>query len=221
MPFSLQEQRLLPIVISAPRFARYLRARRNDPQAALELYRWNMEVSAAFMVPLHLCEVAMRNGVIEAILQVHGPNWPRKKGFIQSLPRPSDPRQYDPARNLAQVAARHMTNGKVVADLNFAFWEKLFTAGQESRLWLPHFRSTFPGAPPGTPISSLRQTAFNQLQRVRQLRNRIAHHEPIFARVLTEDYQRISELVTWRCPVTAAWMNGIQAVTSLLTQLPP
>ncbi len=88
MPFTPDGLRELPVVISAPRFATYLRAQANDHTAALELYRWNLQISAAFIVPLQICEVSVRNGVAEAIEAIHGPNWPWLNRFLRSLPRP-------------------------------------------------------------------------------------------------------------------------------------
>ena len=86
MPFTPDELRDLPLIISAPRFATYLQATGNDRQRALALYEWNLTLSSAFIVPLQVCEVAVRNGVAEAIEKVHGPNWPWSKGFLRSLP---------------------------------------------------------------------------------------------------------------------------------------
>jgi len=122
MPFTPQEITDLPDVISAPRFATYLQAKQGHVDQALELYAWNMEVSAAFMVPLHLCEVAIRNAAGDAIEAVHGANWPWVNGFIRSLPVPRRQTDYDPQRNLRTVAGRQPTVGKVVSELNFAFW---------------------------------------------------------------------------------------------------
>lgn len=48
MPFTPEEIHSLPAVLSAPRFATYLAEKASDKEAALELYRWNMELSAAF-----------------------------------------------------------------------------------------------------------------------------------------------------------------------------
>lgn len=138
MPFTPQEITDLPDVISAPRFATYLQAKQGHVDQALELYAWNMEVSAAFMVPLHLCEVAIRNAAGDAIEAVHGANWPWVNGFIRSLPVPRRQTDYDPQRNLRTVAGRQPTVGKVVSELNFAFWEKVFTQGQDSRIWDAH-----------------------------------------------------------------------------------
>jgi hypothetical protein len=218
--FTADELRELPVVISAPRFATYLRASANDADRALELYHWNLEVSAAFIVPLQVCEVAVRNGVVEAIEAVHGPNWPWSNGFIRSLPVPRLTHHYNPQTNLRSVAARQPTTGKVVADLNFAFWEKTFTVGQDARLWLPHLHDVFPGVPRTTSAPEARAIAFNRLQAIRQFRNRIAHHEPIFSRDLATDYARIRDLILWRRPVAAEWVDKIERVSELLAARP-
>lgn len=218
--FTVDELRDLPIVISAPRFATYLRASANDTERALALYHWNLEVSAAFIVPLQVCEVAARNGVVEAIEAVHGPNWPWSNGFIRSLPIPRLAHHYNPQTNLRSVAARQPTTGKVVADLNFAFWEKTLTAGQDTRLWTPHLHTVFPGVPAATAAPVARAAAFDALQHIRHFRNRIAHHEPIFARTLADDYARIHQVIGWRRPVAAAWMDKIERITALLATRP-
>lgn len=218
--FTADELRDLPVVISAPRFATYLRASGNDPEAALRLYRWNLEVSSAFIVPLQLCEVAVRNGVEEAIERVHGPNWPWSNGFIRSLPTPRLAHHYNPQINLRAMAAREPTTGKVVAELNFAFWEKTFTVGQDGRLWIPHLHDVFPGVPRTTSAPEARAIAFNRLQAIRTFRNRIAHHEPIFSRDLAADYARIRDLIAWRRPVAAAWVDKIERVSGLLAERP-
>ena len=218
--FTAAELQDLPGVISAPRFATYLQARGNDVADALALYQWNLELSAAFMVPLQVCEIAARNGVAEAIEKVHGPDWPWSTGFVRSLPVPRTPTHYNPQIDLRAVAAREPTTGRVVAELKFAFWEKVFTVGQDARLWLPHFRTSFPGVPATTSVPVARAAAFAALQHVRHFRNRIAHHEPIFARNTAADYALIHEVIGWRSPTGAAWMNNIQRVTALIQVKP-
>ena len=88
MPFTPEEIHSLPAVLSAPRFATYLAEKASDKEAALELYRWNMELSAAFFVPLQICEVSVRNSIVAAIENTYGANWPWEKGFEISLRNP-------------------------------------------------------------------------------------------------------------------------------------
>lgn len=216
-PDELQE---LPRVLSAPRFATYLRASNNDQRRALSLYEWNSALSAAFVVPLQVCEVAVRNGIAEAMEKVHGSNWPWSDGFLRSLPRPKRHQDYNPEADLRGVAQRRSTTGKVVAELKFAFWERLFTAGQDERLWNDHFRTSFPGAPATLPIARARESAHRDLGAIRRLRNRIAHHEPIFARNVEDDYRRIRDMIAWRSPVAAAWMDRRQGLLALLPLKP-
>jgi len=42
----------------------------DDDPAALLLYAWNAEVSGAFLAPLHVCEVVIRNAVSDALAVV-------------------------------------------------------------------------------------------------------------------------------------------------------
>jgi hypothetical protein len=220
LPFTPQELNDLPNVISAPRFATYLQAKGNDREQALNLYLWNLSVSAAFIVPLQVCEVAVRNGIVEVLEKVHGANWPWSNGFLRSLPKPKRPKDYNPEENLRAVASRQPTAGKVVADLNFAFWEKIFTVGQDARLWVPHMRTAFPGVSFSISIPQARAAAHRDLTSIRLLRNRIAHHEPIFARNIADEYARLHEVISWRSPVAAAWMDKIQGVTALIPLKP-
>ena len=220
MPFTPDELNELPIVISAPRFATYLQAMANNHEQALALYEWNLDLSSALTVPLQVCEVAVRNGVAEAIEHVHGPNWPWNNGFIRSLPRPRRQFDYDPSVDLTRCASRLPTTGKIVAELKFAFWEKIFTVGQASRIWDTHFRQCFPGAPITLPIRECILEAHNDIRTIRLLRNRIAHHEPVFTRDLADDYRRMHDMIAWRNQVAATWMDNKQTVLAILGRRP-
>ncbi len=88
-----------------------------------------------------------------------------------------------------------------------------------SRIWNAHFRKCFPGAPLGQSIPQCRATAYADLQIIRRLRNRIAHHEPIFSRNIADDYQRLHDMIAWRSQA-AAWMDRKQAVLTLLAVKP-
>lgn len=47
---------------------------------------WSFTRLVLNSLPLQICEVAIRNAVVEAIELVHGPNWPWSRGFRRSLP---------------------------------------------------------------------------------------------------------------------------------------
>tara|TARA_B100001093_G_scaffold470170_1_gene491459 strand:- start:156 stop:374 length:219 start_codon:yes stop_codon:yes gene_type:complete len=69
-------------------------------------------------------------------------------------------------------------------------------------------------------VQQLREKIFNDINPIRKLRNRIAHHEPIFARNNQDDYNIIYELISYRDTITADWMQDIQNVTQLIARRP-
>lgn len=171
-----------------------------DP-ATLKLYAWNALVSAALFLPLHICEVVVRNAIADAIEHVYGEGWPWSPGFERSLP---DPRQeWSSRRELLHARRAQTTTGKVVADLKFVFWQDMMTQRHDLRLWVPHFRGVFPNAEGGIPVPHLRQQFYRDL---RKLRNRIAHHEPVLSWDLLGHFRVMQRLVELRCDFTARWM---------------
>lgn len=209
----------LPDLISQARFSTYLRATGDDPARALALYQWNLQVSSALLVPLHVLEVLLRNAVSEAISKQHGEDWPWSAGFTRSLPDPAGP-HYSPKQDLLTVARRHPSTGSVIADLKFVFWERMLTRRHDARLWDKHFLSVFPHAPNTRSISSLRDALRGDIARIRILRNRVAHHEPIFARALDDDHRTILRAISWRSPVAADWARSISGVDNWLAHPP-
>ena len=218
-PFTDDQEHHLPNVLSAPRFATYLKSAGNDRTRALDLYQWNLLVSAAFLVPLHVLEVSLRNAIVEAIEAVHGGAWPWTEGFIRSLPEPRPP-AYNPTRDLSNCAKQQPTAGKVVAELKFAFWESMLTKRHQTRLWEAQFFNVFPNSPRGVTSDQRRSELRNDVEEIRKLRNRIAHHEPIFPRALQDDFDRIMRCIQWRNVAAATWVNDIETVQALLRLRP-
>ena len=219
MPYTTEQLSNIPNMLSQPRFATYLQHCNNDRASALALYQWNLELSSAFVIPLHILEVSLRNAVVESLEIVHTSNWPWNQGLIRRLPNPKV--GYSPTRDLSNVAKmQNPTMGKVVAELKFVFWEKMFTKRHDKRLWNNHIRTSFPNAPLTMTEAQIRAQIYNDVFTIRKLRNRIAHHEPIFTRNLQNDFDKIHALISWRDKVTADWMKDIESVTRLISEHP-
>ena len=187
---------------------------------ALELYGWNALVSGALLMPLHVCEVVLRNAVSEALEAKYGINWPWDTSFELSLPNPAV--GYNPRRDLQSARNRVLTTGKVIPELKFVFWQKLFTARYDKRLWDGYLPIVLPNIGIGSAmtVAKARQRVYDDLEKIRKLRNRIAHHEPIIARNLQDDLQRIDELIRFRCQDTAGWMRNNQQAVTLIAARP-
>ena len=204
-------------VLSAARLSTY-QAAADDHEQALALYMWNAEISAAFMVPLHICEVSTRNGISEVLTAVYGDNWPRSAGFVRSLTDP--PVGFNPTREINTIARNFDTTGKVIPELKFVFWQRLFTRRNDGRLWTPHLLEAFPHLDASKTVGQHRGALYQDLEIVRRLRNRIAHHEPIFSRDLTSDLATIRRLIAARCVEVDAWLHAHEGVTQLIADKP-
>lgn len=188
-------------------------------EKALRLYMWNAQISAAFFVPLHVCEVLTRNAISEVIATVYGDRWPWSIGFERSLPIPIH--GYKPKDDLISGRRNQPTTGKVIPELKFVFWQKMLTGRFDTRLWNNHILTAFPHAvAQGLSAAQLRQNLYNDLETVRKLRNRIAHHEPIINRNLLDDFATIKRIIAYRCEHSVEWMQNNQMLLPLLTLKP-
>lgn len=96
----------------------------------------------------------------------------------------------------------------------------MFTSRHDARVWNAHLRRVLPNLDAGKPVGQLRQEIYYRLEEIRTLRNRIAHHEPIFTRNLPQDLQRIVDLIEFRCKVTAGWMMSNQLASKIIGERP-
>ncbi len=206
--------------MSAARLGTYETATKvagDEDPAALNLYAWNAQVSGALMAPLHICEVAIRNAVSDALEAIYGPQWPWSTVFEQSLPVSG---RYKPRLDLINARANVTTTGKVIPELKFVFWQKMFTSRYTVRIWNNHLMRVLPNLDATQPIPQLLQTVYAELEEIRKLRNRIAHHEPIFTRNLMDDFQRITTLIGFKCKTTAGWMSNNQQALNFIQAMP-
>jgi len=188
-----------------------------DP-CAICFYEWNAEVSAAFLAPLHIFEVVLRNAVSEVLEHVYGPQWPWNSQLIKSLPNP--PSGYSPQRDLLGARTGVRSTGKVIPELKFVFWQNMFTGRHDTRLWNPYLYRIMPNLDVTKPVQDNRKMIYGYVERMRVLRNRIAHHEPIFQRNLIDDYNIMHSIVGYRCQYTAAWLDSNQITKTIIAARP-
>lgn len=165
---------------------------------------------------MHVCEVAIRNAVSNALSKVYAPNWPNVSGFIHSL----NFEMKGMLNHAKSSAGPGASTGKIIAEMKFAFWEKMFTAGHDVRIWQPHLLTEFPNATGFPNYADARKDIHDRLAIIRKLRNRIAHHEPIFSENLDSQLENIINLIGYKCPATSAWTRSSQHVSSLLVIKP-
>lgn len=211
--------------LSGERFDVYLAAT-TSRREALDLYEWNAEASAAAFRDLSSIEIAIRNAYNHAIEgawtgQDHWTDHPatmfppvyrtRGRGVRVDINGKS--------REIL-VAARSKVGasappGKVVAELSFGFWRYLSTRGHEKTMWLPYLRHAFPaGTDRGRDVDQ-------PIQALHHLRNRVAHHEPLFSLNLANHHQYLCELATLIDPPLGLYVAERSTLLGIATTRPP
>jgi len=182
---------------------------------ALDIYVWNALVSGAFFSALHICEVAIRNAISDAIERKFGQHWPWDPGFERSLGK-----HWKLELQRARKGIPAGSTGKVVAELKFAFWCNMLTASQDQHIWNAHLHAVFPFLPFTLSIAGGRKLLYDDMEKLRHFRNRIAHHEPIFTHPLEEHKLRIFRLIHLRCGNTMEWLKQWEIMSAALADRP-
>jgi hypothetical protein len=207
--------------LSPERLATYQRAVGADRTRAMRLYIWNTAISAAFYGPLQGLEVALRNAMANALALTYGAAWYDNPacGFDAGTLNRIAAAKDELRRGRYPLDASHL-----VAALSFGFWVALLGSGghsatmgagkrnYEMTLWRPCLFRAFHHA------RMNRRQAHQRLDYLRTLRNRIAHHEPIFTRHLAADYQSILTVAGWIDPATRDWIDHHSRIEALLKQ---
>jgi hypothetical protein len=197
--------------LSQPRLGTYQTACGNDFDRALELYVWNGQAAAAFLESMHFLEVALRNVLNDALTSTWSPTWYKDAGV------PLNPG----ARNKIRDAISRATDdgaipeipGRVVAELTFGFWWSLLAVGYDRTLWPRALKAAFPA-------SARRGRLHTSLDQMRLLRNRCAHHEPIFVRDLALDWSTLLRTTGVISPAFRAWVQSVSRVPAVLAAKP-
>jgi hypothetical protein len=91
----------------------------------------------------------------------------------------------------------------------------MFTRRHDGRIWKPYVNTVFPNAAHLT-VQQIRTQLKEACFTIRKLRNRIAHHEPIFNQTSLPDvYPLIASTVAMRCTDTHNWLSRLETVNAL------
>jgi len=208
----------LPALISAPRLGPYLAACDSGVYQAVRLYTWNVEVAAAFWGCVHVLEVGMRNAMHgQLVSRFSRDDWwdaPEVRlhnvtqGQLQTARRSAD--------RTAGKARRLLVPDDVVASLSFGFWSGLLGPGgpfqYETQFWQPALRKAFPGH------AGSRKSLHKEVDSIRLFRNRLAHHEPVFARHLAADLATILHVAQHISPDLREYIDSHNTVHEALAR---
>ncbi len=204
--------------VSAERLGPYLTATAGNRGLALNVYEWNSAAAAGFHRLLEQLEIALRNAVHRELAALAGQvTWWDSSAITLINPGAAMLREAQ-TRVAQRDPTRKPAAGDIVAALSFGFWVSLFSGGKsanyEMTLWRPGLRHAVPG------FAGTRADLHLRLDSLRLLRNRVAHHEPIFRRHLAADHASVLGLLGDISPGFAGWVTGFDDIPTILARRP-
>lgn len=170
----------------------------------LARYYWNIALGESLYPALSGLEVTLRNNIHQSGARF----FTNDRWFDDPRVLPLQTREQTQLADAKQELTRRgrpLEVGRIIAELPFAFWTGLLNAPYERQLWDPRTAlGLLPNAFPFVPNRyRSRQPLFDRVNKVRFLRNRIAHHEPIWNWTrpsLAVQHREIIETIGWMNP---------------------
>ncbi|MFD2643216.1 Abi family protein [Pseudomonas japonica] len=200
--------------LSTRRFATYVKAAGFRTDLAFELYLYNARLAKAFLFPLHVMEIVLRNAIDEVFSGKFGTDW-HVDARLRQLLTPESQATLSKAVSRATRVAGTASKDDVVSRLTFDFWSNLFRPHYDRPIWQTAMKQLLPNA------STMTRARFKPLvMGINQLRNRIAHHEPIFALDVSNQYRDILTAVGYRSAVACHWLQNHATVNRTMRTRP-
>ena len=189
--------------ISRPRFSRYHTACEGNRRRALKLYRANIMLSQKMYALIGVFEIILRNSIDRHFIALKGSCWledaVQPEGYFDVSPGCED--SFHVVQEALQKLGIEYTHDGLITKLSFGFWTYQFAKRQYAAAG-NSLLEIFPNRPFGTK----QKEVFQNLIRINDIRNRIAHYEPIcfdkdtdaVSTVLVlHRYRLIVELLSW------------------------
>ena len=216
-------------IMSVARMSRYLSACNNDTKKAMTLYRLNLRLSQELFTVISCFEIALRNSVDKHCKNSIGNDWLQNGIITGGIFNNNQCRLT--ANNISDAIAklgRNYSHNKLVAELGFGFWRYIFAQNQYLATGRTLLR-IFPAKPTSTASTQYNQTfVFNQLAQINNLRNRIAHHEPICflhtqnvkdTTYVRQHYGLIKQLFQWMSIDESALLYGLDHINEVCNKI--
>jgi Abi-like protein len=218
-------------IMTPARMNRYLTACGGNSRKTMTLYRKNLQLTQELFTVISCFEVALRNAVDAVCLSVLGNNWLQNSAATSGIF--DTPRCFYTKKSINYAITGLNLNSvyshnKLVAELGFGFWRYMFAQNQfnaTGRILL----KVFPAKPVSTPTQQYNNTyIFNKLASLNELRNRMAHHEPICFLPLQAvkdtiytrtHYALVRQLFQWMKIDETALLYGLDHITNVCDEI--
>lgn len=165
---------------------------------ALTLYVWNTALCESFYPCLQNLEIGLRNRLNIALTQSFGSSkWYKDAAIVIDE---TGQQKVTVAEQLIRDKNKTVTPARIVSELSFGFWTSLFSTKYDAVIWRRAglLKAAFPYL---SKYSRKRSALAERFGHIRQFRNRVFHHEPIWKlQNLASEHKSILEAIDWLDP---------------------
>ena len=177
-------------ILSIDRYLTFYNLANESDVKAFSLYKENIFLSHRFYTSLHIMEVCLRNKINGLFKECYGNDWV----MCKDLPFTNS------QINILQQLKEKSLKENVVPLLQLGFWTAFFGREYEE-IWRHYLRSLFK-------VEKVRRGDIGSaLKKMRTLRNRIAHHEPIIHLDIKTYEDTCYWLIQMMSPITLQWLK--------------
>jgi hypothetical protein len=181
----------------------------DDLEAGILRYKNNIALSEAFYPTLAILEISIRNHLAHQLSLLSKGSWHLGESSVLLQ------KEQDAVRKVISLLNgrnKPLTEGAIIAELNFGFWVTFFHPAYDRHLW-PQLLKAFPHCPR---YARARHRLYKIIKPYHHLRNRIFHHEPIIDwNNLSELHQQAYSLVGWMNPKAQELLSSIDRFDSV------
>lgn len=219
-PYAAGDLDAIKASLSQPRFATYVQKAAGDEEFAVALYLYNARLSKAFLYPLSVVEITLRNAIDAQLVKRFGVDWPYDVNLRENTLTEKSLATLETAIGRARDKLRlnafvDPPKDQVVATLTFDFWSNLLRPDYGD-FWRTDLNVVFPYIARGETRHDVQQLARD----INAFRNRVAHHEPVLDLNITATYAQMLRLVGLRCPIIQGWLRYYATIDAVVRTRP-
>lgn len=179
MQLTTPQIKALTSSLPGAKFAPYRRVFGGDTKQASQLFLLDCALAGAFQELLRIVELAMRESMHRELTNTYGQWWMFTQEILDDHGRATI------AKAAKRAGGPKAPPGKIIAEINLGGWVAMLQQGgllthqkhqfinYHESLWKPALNKAFLNGAPG------QDEVANVAQRLRHLRNRVAHHESL------------------------------------------
>lgn len=171
---------ILNSTFSKARISPYLK-KGDSAEQVLAKYHANIVLSEAMIPTLHYFEICLRNHIDQVIKKYYGQNW------LINIPHQliisdQDIKKIESITSkVRRESKREPLHDDIVAQMTFGFWCSFFHRKYDPSIW--HRKDALKIIFPNLPRANRKRPYIEtRILTIKEIRNRIAHHEPVWNR---------------------------------------